>query len=452
MSIFWRAAGLSYLQRLPASSVATHFIAKNIATKQPRSFSLKFKLFNGIDNIAIARQRQYHVLNRTKKFHTSLQMNTKKKISSIIVRNNNNSNIFKQQKKTFVTRTKSRRQASSAEEKSGENIFHVKKPKTFQEMAQVDTLVVAGVVIAGGAGYLAYGTTQEEKKDYLVQVLYKLRALGINKSNLDDEKLANMFMKCIEGAANNVMASPLFYTAWHLIHRQSLPVSIVRGITGTLRIAPFMALFYFFAGIVVPYSTNHFMNTGKDFDTAYNYSFYTLTLALSILEVVVELVGCGVAFKQMSVAPLLVFYPALIGRIASGVLLQIEKTGEEFQNILSKDFNAENAPAWQRKLYELFDTLAIDQSFFITLFGTAFFQHVLNGVTFVLLTFGRKGKISDIGSYIREGGVGQFIKTIGMRFSFVLGWNWLSSREQKRGYIQLAVEELKKKDDLEDKN
>ena len=97
MSIFSRAAGLSYLQRLPASSVANHFIAKNIATKQPRSFSLKFKLFNGIDNIAIARQRQYHVLNRTKKFHTSLQMNTKKKISSIIVRNNNNSNIFKQQ-------------------------------------------------------------------------------------------------------------------------------------------------------------------------------------------------------------------------------------------------------------------------------------------------------------------------------------------------------------------
>ena len=103
-----------------------------------------------------------------------------------------------------------------------------------------------------------------DKKDYLIQVLNKLRSLGINKSNIDDEKLANMFMKCIEGAANNIMASPLFYTAWHLIHRQSLPVSVIRGITGTLRITPFMALFYFIAGIVVPYSTNHFMNEGKD--------------------------------------------------------------------------------------------------------------------------------------------------------------------------------------------
>ena len=147
----------------------------------------------------------------------------------------------------------------------------------------------------------------------------------------------------------------------------------------------------------------------------------------------------------MSVAPLLVFYPALIGRIVSGVLLQIEKTGEEFQNILSDDFNADDAPALQRGLYKIFETLAIDQSFFITLFGTSFFQHILNGVTFVLLTFGRKGKISDIGSYVREGGLGQFAKTIGMRFSFVLGWNWLSSREQKREYIQLALKELKEK-------
>ena len=349
----------------------------------------------------------------------------------------------KTSKRLFVTRTKITSQAAGKTKEK--KILDVKKPETFQEMASIDSMVVSGLFIAGGSCYLAYGTTAETKKDYLLDVLSKLRSLGINKSNIDDEQLANMFMKCIEGAANNIMASPLFYTAWHLIHRQSLPVSIIRGITGTLRITPFMALFYVFAGVFVPYSTNYFMNTGKDYGTAYNYSYYTLTLALSVLEVVVELLGCGVGFSQMSVAPLLVFYPALIGRIVSGVLLQIEKTGEEFQNILSDDFNADNAPAWQRGLYKIFETLAIDQSFFITLFGTSFFQHILNGVTFVLLTFGRKGKISDIGSYVREGGLGQFAKTIGMRFSFVLGWNWLSSREQKREYIQLALKELKEK-------
>lgn len=351
----------------------------------------------------------------------------------------------KTSKRLFVTRTKGTSQAGGKTKEK--KILDVKKPETFQEMASIDSMVLSGLFIAGGSCYLAYGTTSETKKDYLLAVLSKLRSLGINKSNIDDEQLANMFMKCIEGAANNIMASPLFYTAWHLIHRQSLPVSIIRGITGTLRITPFMALFYIFAGVFVPYSTNYFMNTGKDYGTAYNYSYYTLTLALSVLEVVVELLGCGVGFSQMSVAPLLVFYPALIGRIVSGVLLQIEKTGEEFQNVLSDDFNADGAPAWQRGLYKLFETLAIDQSFFITLFGTSFFQHILNGVTFVLLTFGRKGKISDIGSYVREGGLGQFAKTIGMRFSFVLGWNWLSSREQKREYIQLALKELKEKEE-----
>ena len=46
---------------------------------------------------------------------------------------------------------------------------------------------------------------------------------------------------------------------------------------------------------------------GKIVGTAYNYSYYTLTLALSVLEVIVELVGCGVGFGQMSIAPLLFF-------------------------------------------------------------------------------------------------------------------------------------------------
>ena len=430
-------------------------IVRNIITKkqlQPNTFKLKsFHVAN--TNTSMVNQSNRYLLNRIQHFHSkptlsmhnkisSLNIITKKKPSSIFKNNNNRgyNNMFNQQRRqTFAT-------AKEAAETETKKILQVKKPTTFQEAAQVDSMVIAGVIIVGGCTYVAYGTTQETKKDYLIQVLNKLRSLGINKSNIDDEKLANMFMKCIEGAANNIMASPLFYTAWHLIHRQSLPVSVIRGITGTLRITPFMALFYFIAGIVVPYSTNHFMNEGKDYGTAYNYSYYTLTLALSVLEVIVELVGCGVGFGQMSIAPLLFFYPALIGRIASGVLLQIEKTGEEFQNVLSKDFNAEDAPGWQRGLYKIFETLAIDQSFFITLFGTSFFQHILNGVTFVLMTLGKKGRISDIGKYVREGGFGQFIKTIGMRFSFVLGWNWLSSQEQKREYIKLAVEELKMKE------
>ena len=92
--------------------------------------------------------------------------------------------MFNQQRRqTFAT-------AKEAAETETKKILQVKKPTTFQEAAQVDSMVIAGVIIVGGCTYVAYGTTQETKKDYLIKVLNKLRSLGINKSNIDDEKLA----------------------------------------------------------------------------------------------------------------------------------------------------------------------------------------------------------------------------------------------------------------------
>ena len=87
--------------------------------------------------------------------------------------------MFNQQRRqTFAT-------AKEAAETETKKILQVKKPTTFQEAAQVDSMVIAGVIIVGGCTYVAYGTTQETKKDYLIQVLNKLRSLGINKSNID---------------------------------------------------------------------------------------------------------------------------------------------------------------------------------------------------------------------------------------------------------------------------
>ena len=134
------------------------------------------------------------------------------------------------------------------------------------------------------------------------------------------------------------------------------------------------------------------------------------------------------------------FYPALIGRIVSGVLLQIKKTGAEFENILPASFKDESASEWQRGLSKGLDLFAIDDSFFITLFGTSVFQHVLNGVTFIMLTRGKATTLGDIGRYMKEGGLAQLLRTVGMRFSFCLGWNWLSSQKKDTSFVQLAID------------
>jgi hypothetical protein len=55
-------------------------------------------------------------------------------------------------------------------------------------------------------------------------------------------------------------------------------------------------------------------------------------------EALVELRGCGVTFAQMSPKAFLIFIPALVGRLASGVLLQANKVGKEFENMLPADF------------------------------------------------------------------------------------------------------------------
>ena len=48
------------------------------------------------------------------------------------------------------------------------------------------------------------------------------RDAGIRKEHVNDEVLATNIATLLESGCNNIMASPLFYSVWHLIHRQSL--------------------------------------------------------------------------------------------------------------------------------------------------------------------------------------------------------------------------------------
>ena len=67
--------------------------------------------------------------------------------------------------------------------------------------------------------------------------------------------------------------------------------------------------------------------------------------------------------------------------------------------------------------------------------GTTFFQHFLNGITYVSLTQGRATNLAAIGRYLTGGLAGttasalqQISRTLGLRVAFCGLWNWLSAQ------------------------
>lgn len=110
---------------------------------------------------------------------------------------------------------------------------------------------------------------------------------------------------------------------------------------------------------------------------------------------------------------------------------------------------ADDAAGWQKQVNALFNTLCIDESFFVTLLGTSVCQHVLNGVTFVLLQKGRAATLGMYGRYLTGGIDGtmggaalQFAKTVGMRFGFCTAWNWFSSQRLSFPAYDIATARL----------
>ena len=89
----------------------------------------------------------------------------------------------------------------------------------------------------------------------------------------------------------------------------------------------------------------------------------------------------------------------------------------------------------QAHTYRLFERLHLDKEFCVTLAGTSIFQHVLNSITWVLLTRGKATGLGDIFSFLAFGlngtalsGLSQFGKTFAMRFGFSWAWNWTTSQ------------------------
>jgi len=178
------------------------------------------------------------------------------------------------------------------------------------------------------------------------------------------------------------------------------------------------------------------MGRGQTYEEAQASSGIAMLLTgLVFIEAVVELRGCGVAFAQMTASSFLIFIPALIGRLAAGVLLQQQKTGKDDSAPLVP-LSWKEGSAWQAQIYNLSEKLHLDNEALVTIGGTTVFQHVLNGITWVLLTRGKAATLPDIMRFIVGGmqgtalsGITQFGKTLIMRVGFGFAWNWCSSQK-----------------------
>jgi hypothetical protein len=165
------------------------------------------------------------------------------------------------------------------------------------------------------------------------------------------------------------------------------------------------------------------------------------------VEAIVELRGCGVAFAQMTISSFILFVPALVGRLAAGVLTQQAKVGTESVPVVPPEWE-HSKEQWQREAYKVAKTLCIDFDFFTTAAGTGVFQHVLNAITFVLLTRGNKTTLLDIGRFLFLGpnktlasGAMQAVRTLMMRAIFGLAWNMASSQPWETPVFDAAIKE-----------
>jgi len=233
---------------------------------------------------------------------------------------------------------------------------------------------------------------------------------------------------------NVLLASPTFYFLFAKMHGSSLLISCIRAITGTMRIVPFMGFFYASFALIVPFVTQELMKQGQTYDEATGNSAMVVMLSgFVVLEALVELRGCGVTFSQMTLSSFVIYIPALIGRLATGVLTQQKKTGTESEPIYPPEWL--QGPTWQQHTAMSLDMLHLDSDFLTTAMGTSVFQHMLNGVTWILLTKGKTATLADIGRFLVGGmggtllsGIGQFGKTFTLRAIFGFSWNWCSSQ------------------------
>lgn len=303
---------------------------------------------------------------------------------------------------------------------------------------QVDSGFWQGSALLGAVLGGVMVSSEEQRKSAVSSLLGAYRTCGLQEQYIGDRRLIEDYVRKNAAAACNVlMASPVFYFMFSRIYGEPLSVCAVRSITGSARIVPFMFGFYAFFALICPFATQALMARGQTYEEAAATAGIVVMLSgFVFVEALVELRGCGVTFAQMTGSSFILFIPALVGRLATGVLTQQQKVGAEASDpILPASWNDADAPTWQQHTYMLFQNLALDKEFLVTCAGTSVFQHVLNSITWVLLTRGKTSTLWDITKFMLGGpngtvlsGVSQFGKTFAMRLGFSWAWNWCTAQ------------------------
>jgi hypothetical protein len=301
---------------------------------------------------------------------------------------------------------------------------------------QVDSGMWQGAALLGAVVAGVQLASEKQRETAINALLGGYRACGLTADKISDRQLIEDYVrKNAAAAVNVVMASPTFYFLFAKMHGQSLAVSSVRAFTGTLRIVPFMGFFYGAFALFCPFVTAALVDRGQTYSEANGNAGVAVMLSgFVFIEAIVELRGCGVTFGQMTASSFLIFVPALIGRLATGVLTQQQKVGVESESVLPADW--QEGPTWQQHTYMTFEMLHLDKDFFTTAAGTSVFQHILNATTWVLLTQGRTATFGSIFKFMLGGmngtvlsGAAQFGKTLILRSLFGWVWNFCSSQE-----------------------
>ena len=233
----------------------------------------------------------------------------------------------------------------------------VAEAKTLAEQAHLNSGTYIGAACLGGALLVAEFVPEQTLAGFIVQTVDFYRdVLGVPAERVNDAALVvDNFQQAMDGAACLLGASPLFYGMFHLIHRVPVHLCLLRAATGTLQIVPVMATFFALLGLGTPLAANAIMvRTGEAYGTAkFKGQAAILFGGLILGEVAIELKGCGVPMRAIRLFALAAFLPALIGRLATGVALQVTKNTDEFANVLPAGFKKPDAPAWQREPFHI---------------------------------------------------------------------------------------------------
>lgn len=118
------------------------------------------------------------------------------------------------------------------------------------------TALFAGVVLG------AMAASDEQRASAINGLLAGFRSLGVSDRISDRQLIEDFLRKNVAAAANVVMASPVFYFLFAGITGESVLVSSLRAITGTMRIVPFMGAFYGLFAVCSPFLVDFFMARG----------------------------------------------------------------------------------------------------------------------------------------------------------------------------------------------